>query len=464
MTALQMNTDQRDASNLRLDKAPWLNKSFWAGVALAFPFYAEFFSLRWLLVGLLPFILLAFLWRRPVKFPSAAILPMVLLISLHVVALGVTDTAYAHLVIKELIIASGLLFIYFLAGEDVSKGFFAVLIPLGLVTALFGLAKAALLYRGYLIGFLLDSCGSYPAGSALCVNYNNLGFLWLVAALGCVRNRLWFGLPILIAAGALSSSRRFLVLMVFLPFVMVLLEGRAAWLRASLLVVVSTLAVYAIADSESFERFRYGKEPYSKILSFDKEKLSGSAKEELSAGASAETELSTGTGTTAEAELSLGAAADAKAESSPGAGANAIIKINRSAPSAMLGTMSDGALGAGSRLSYWKLAFSNLGLLPQGWRHHELFSCTFSSCDKFHYPHMAIMTEWLIGGFFFGLVAVAFYVWPLWVVWRQGSVIHIALLMMALPYSLISGDTVFSLPGVVASLLVALSSVPRRSL
>lgn len=383
---------------------------------MATPFYAEFVSWYLAIVLAVPLLFLGVLYRRKPSLPHYAITPMLLLLFLHGGALVYSDTQFEYQVIKDIIISSFVLFIYFLADEDTESGFFSALIFLGTITALIGLMKAAFLDRGYLLGFILDSCHYYPAGSALCVNYNNLGLLWLIASLGCLRNRWWLLLPILISAGLLSSSRRFIVLAAFLPVVWILVEGRAAIIKSIIIGVLVVLMVHFVTDPVSFEHYRFGEKEFKVLFEIDED-----------------------------------------------IGYDNHIQINRSLPSVMLGTMTDGTFGTASRLDYWKLAFNNLSWLPQGWSYHEIFSCQFSDCSEFHYPHMSIMSAWLIGGVLFGLIAITFYAWPTWVIWRQGSVIHIAVLLFALPYSLISGDTVFSLAIYLACMLVALSSVRRRS-
>lgn len=399
-----------------------LNKGFLGGLAMCTPFYAEFFSWRWAGLLVVPFFLLVLIRREKVKCPNWAVLPMIALLLLHAVALCLSETAFASQVIKDLIIASFLLVIYFLADEDTSVGFFYFLVPLALVTALLGLVKAGLLDRGYLVGILIESCSFNPPGSTLCINYNNLGFIWLVGILGCLNKRFWWLLPLLIAAGALSGSRRFVVLMVFIPIVWVLVEGRSAIAKSLCIALFSTVLVYVVTDPVSFDRYRFGGEPF-RVL-----------------------------------EFKFGAEVAEIVESS-----HFTAKINRSAPMAMLGTMADGTLGTGSRLDFWKLGASMLSWVPQGWSYHEVFSCTFSPCSEFNYPHMSIMTEWIIGGVIFGFVAIAFYAWPLSLIWRAKRVLPIALFVVALPYSLISGDTVFSLPICIACMLVALSSVRRNA-
>ncbi|WP_337157540.1 hypothetical protein [Pseudomonas putida] len=411
-------------------------KGFLGGVAMAAPFYAEFFSWRGVVLLAVPLFVLLLLRREKITPPPLAILPMVSLLALHAVALVFSHTMFADQVFKDLVVASFLLFVYVLADEDMLAGFFSALVPLALATALLGLVKAALLDRGYLLGFILEGCAYYPAGSALCVNYNNLGLLWLVAALGCVKTRFWWAIPFLIAAGALSSSRRFIVLMVFLPFIWILIQGRSAVVKSAIVTVFSVLLIYTVSDPASFETFRYGDVAYTVLSIGDMVGIDG-----LTINRS-----------TPEAMLST------MADGSGGAG----LTINRSTPEAMLSTMADGSGGAGSRIKFWRLGLSMVSWYPQGWAYHQVFSCAFSPCAMFHYPHMPVIAEWIIGGVLFAVVALAFYVWPFWRVLRERQILPIVLFLFALPYSLISGDTVFSLPICLACMFVALSCVPRR--
>ncbi len=398
---------------------------------MAAPFYAEFFSWRWVVLLAVPFFFHSLLFRSKLKKPPLAVIPMVLLLGLHGASLLFTTTPFIGLVVKDLVIALFLLFVFVQAEEDMLVGFFSFLIPLALVTATVGLLKAALLDRGYLIGLIADSCFYYPAGSSLCVNYNNLAFMWLVAALGCMRTRFWWAVPILVAAGALSSSRRFIVLMIFLPFFWILLQGWSATVKVTFAVLLSALLINVVSDSESFERFRFGGEPY-KVLSLN--------------GVLTSRDMSNNRSTP---EFMLGTMAGRD------------MSINRSTPEVMLGTMADGSLGASSRLEFWALGTSMVNWWPQGWSYHEVFSCKFSSCSDFHYPHMTIISEWIVGGFLFALVAIAFFVWPFLQIVMAKQLFAAALFFLAVPYALISGDTVFSLPGCVSCMLVALSSVRK---
>lgn len=409
-----------------IDVSQGLRKGVLGGIALSAPFYAEFFSWFWVMLMVLPLFVLALIRRERVKVPHLVMLPMVLLLGLHAVALVFSHTPFASQVFKDLVIASFLLFIYVLADEDLLAGFFAALIPLALVTALIGVVKATLLDQGYLLGFMLEGCATYPAGSALCVNYNNLGLMWLVAALGCMKTRFWWVIPLLVVAGALSSSRRFIVLLAILPFVWLLIQGRSALFKVALVTVLSVGLLQVVSDPESFAKFQHGNKPF-KVLSLD---------------------------LLVDEVASLGHAEIPEVDV---AGV-----INRSTPEAMLSTMADGTAGTASRLAFWQLGFSMLSWLPQGWSYHQVFSCAFSPCSEFNYPHMPLMVEWIIGGVLFGLVAIAFYALPFWQLLKARQIVPITLYLLALPYALISGDTVFSLPICLACVFVAMSCVPRR--
>lgn len=387
-------------------------KNFWAGVALAAPFYAEFFSWYFAIFLALP-LGLAIITKRPdIRLPSIAIFPMAVLILSHFLAIFYSQSKFQFQITKDLLIATFLLMVYIMSDDDALDGFLKTIMPLGIISAFLGIAKAALLDRGYVLGLILENCGYYPAGSALCVNYNNLGMIWLITAIACLRNGWWRLLPVLITAGLLSSSRRFIVLATMLPFVWIFLEGKTAVIKSVLVAGLIALLLNAVTDSESFERFRFGNEPYTVLFINNIDEI--------------------------------------------------ILTTNRSNPTAMLGTMTDGTLGTASRLDYWRLALDNIRWFPQGWQYHEDFSCSFSDCSDFHYPHMSIMSEWLIGGIVLGLTAIMFYLLPLFLVMRNKSVVHISILLFSLPYSLISGDTVFSLPIYLGCMLVALSSLPRK--
>lgn len=392
-------------------------RGFWAGVALASPVYAEFVPWVWTTILVAPLVILVLTQRERVGLPPVSIAPMLAMFLLHLTALGFSHTDFQQTVIKDLVIALLLLLIFLFADRRSFDGFMFAVIPVATVAAIAGLAKAALQDRGYLVGYILDSCYYYPAGSSLCVNYNNLGLVWMIAILGCIKFRWLVLIPILLAAGALVGSRRFLLLMMLLPFVWLFYHKWKGFVPLAVISLSSFLLLNVVSDPDSFERFRFGAEPYTVILP----------------------------------------SIDPNANALDGGH----VSINRAIPSAMLGTLADGTFGTASRLDLWGLGVAQLGWLPQGWAYHEVFSCQFSDCTQFIYPHASILSAWIAGGVVFGIVALLFYAWPIMAVWQRGDFIPLVLTVFAVCYSLISGDTVFSLPVALGSMLVGLSSIER---
>lgn len=396
-----------------------ISTGYCAGLAFAVPIYNEFFNWYYSIILILPLIF-NFIWSGfVIRKPSEALIPFGLLFFLYSFTLLFYPSEYSAYIAKELIIASYLFLIYLISNEDSCNGFFDAIIPLGIITALMGLVKAYLLDRGYILGFMLDYCNSYPAGSGLCLNYNNLGLIWLIACLGCFNRGLWYWIPLIIAAGALVSSRRFLVLMFFIPVIWFYLRQNFTITRAIILISSSFLIINLISSPDSFERFRFGAEEYKIILSFGETVLDATDEPE----------------------------------------SRDVVNINRSTPSAILGTMSDGTLGTASRLDLWAYAWDLASFKPQGWTYHNKFSCKFSGCAEYVYPHSSILSAWIAGGFIFAIFAMMFYLWPLYNVFSDGSVIAKSLLLISIPFSIISGDTVFSIPIFVSAMIVALSSL-----
>jgi hypothetical protein len=123
----------------------------------------------------------------------------------------------------------------------------------------------------------------------------------------------------------------------------------------------------------------------------------------------------------------------------------------------MLGTINaDSEYGAGARIDRWKLGAQGLTIAGSGFDYHTEFSCKFTKCREVDYPHMPVISEWLIGGVVAGLAAIGFYAGLLWAAWRRRAVIPTAALLVTMPYSLISGDTLFSLPQMMAVGMVVL--------
>jgi hypothetical protein len=134
----------------------------------------------------------------------------------------------------------------------------------------------------------------------------------------------------------------------------------------------------------------------------------------------------------------------------------------------LLGTMgADQAYGSESRAEKWKMGMrlleERVWLGGIGFAYHQAFSCRFTACDRLDYPHFPILSEWLVGGIAGAVVAVAIYVLLFRSIWRSGwdgwksgsSAVAVAVL----PYALLSGDTLFSIPQFIIVCLLAQSQL-----
>lgn len=126
--------------------------------------------------------------------------------------------------------------------------------------------------------------------------------------------------------------------------------------------------------------------------------------------------------------------------------------------------------GLESRIEKWQLGMNLLTnhtwLLGMGFSYHEIYSCRFVDCSFIDYPHFPILSEWLVSGIAGAFVAVAIYFIYFFLFqsiwrsrregWTSGSS---AMVLAVLPYSLISGDTLFSIPQFIMVCLLAQSQV-----
>jgi hypothetical protein len=133
-------------------------------------------------------------------------------------------------------------------------------------------------------------------------------------------------------------------------------------------------------------------------------------------------------------------------------------KIRKTDPDTLvkvMGTVQENYIyGFDTRIPKWRLGLDLLSdgnwIRGIGFDYHTAFSCRFVDCQYMDYPHFPIMSEVLIGGFGGGLVSIAVYGMFFLSIWRSGrkgllsgsSVIALAVF----PYSILSGDTIFSVP------------------
>lgn len=332
------------------------------------------------------------------------------------------------------------------------EGFFTALIPFVLVTAVIGLVKAALLERGILVGFVHSLYpDQYPTGSSLRGDINLFGLSMLVAGLGLVVNRFdrngfpkrtvfrIFALALIVSAGMLTESRRFMILSILIPAMWLALSFMLTPKRPFVLKVLLPLAGLACLIGVLFWIIQ-SPAPFQKVtvMQFSDTPQDGAAGKKEAASASS--------------------------ENNPVTHDITVRKTNPATIYRLLGTMgADQAYGFESRAEKWQLGLSLLEervwLGGIGFAYHQTFSCRFTACGHLDYPHFPILSEWLVGGIAGAVVAVAIYVllfrsiWRSgWDGWKSGSS---AIALAVVPYSLLSGDTLFSIPQFIIVCLLA---------
>jgi len=398
------------------------NRTYWAGVALSGP----------IIVGALPswtLALAAMPWLASLtsggvvltRKPSLIVGAVLALAVIHLVSLLVSTTPFRWDVSRDLIIALACSAIFLSVASipttRVSDGFFAVVTPLAIAISALGLVKFGFQKAGLVFAPIVDACGYISVGTTFCGDYNMYALFLLIGAIGVVVrhfakpspiNMVW--LSVVLCAGFFAGSRRFIFLLPLVPAMWVFLayrhHGTGPDFRQSVRQITFVFAVLAAAVWLT---------------------PTGVYKANVMLG------------------VGYGGLTINDASGQP---------IGPTELSALLGSMSkDEGYGLGSRSDRWRLGVKLIAESPvvgHGFAYHEAFSCKFVKCQFIDYPHAPILSAWLMAGLL-GLAAVCiFYFAIAGSAWRAGTD-GIAsgatpLMLAVLPYSLISGDTVFSLP------------------
>ena len=439
--------------------------AFLAGMTLAIPFVAELFPSSYvrhlsLLIAIPFFIHMA---RFGVRVRNEGGIPYIvwatLIVALvHVYGLWTGPTQYWKNVLRDVVMATSIVSVFLVARKrsepgDVLRGFFAAVVLFALFAATLGLVKAALVERGILLSFLYSiDPGLYPPGSCWQRDYNLFGLSLLVAGVGLVARQFKtnncnrdiviysIGLVLILAAGICAGSRRFLIFSVVIPISWLTIGAFSIprpQIAKKLLLPMAGVACavgmifWIIQSSTPFE--------YYKIFSISD--LGRSIFETLE---------------------TKGKESDRSA-----------VTVMETNPKLILGTMNqEHAYGFDTRLGRWKLGTDLLiekaWLIGMGFSYHEAFAYRFVEEDNLDYPHFPILSEWLIGGIVGGIAAIAVYFLLFQSVWNAGRGGWIsgssAIVIAVVPYSLLSGDTLFSIPQfLIVCLLAQIYTAPGRN-
>jgi hypothetical protein len=319
-----------------------------------------------------------------------------------------------------------------------------------LFAAILGLVKAAMMERGVLFGFLYNiDPGHYPPGSCLQRDYNLFSLTLLIAGLGIAiwhfqNNRslrdtaiCFSALALIFTAGILGGSRRFLLCSPAIPFLWtaigVFVIPKSQIIKKVIVpaiggAIIVYMLIWIIQSPIPFQNY--------KLFYFDNivaKKLLG------------------GKSLTDDPLRTMGVDANE-------------VKIMDANPELILSTLNQQkAYGFDTRIIRWQLAINLLAegawFYGIGFSYHNTFSRRFVDGAFIDYPHFPILSEWLIGGVVGSMAAAAVYLLLVRAIWRSGREGLFsgssAIALLVFPYSLLSGDTIFSIPQfLIACLLV----------
>lgn len=477
------------ASGARLGSKPGWDSALWAGGVMAMVFLVPALTL----VLALPLLAGVLLSRRGAGVWLGApplVWAVVAVIALHLIGLILGQTPYQRAILLEIGVVVAILALFMTSRDGpvgsgrFVDGFFAVLVPLIALISIVALVKAALLERGVLLSFVPGPIELYPGGSSLRSDYNVFGLSLLAGALGLLRmlseRARWKGslalptiaLALVLAALSMTGSRRTLILATMIPAYWAILalfveRGKGITVRTGLALLAATLGAAwlfaAVTATDKAKTYVVWPAPASRL-----------AKQAERPVASLPMPGVPGTG-----DLETGGGGLAPPMSAPGqridpAVAEAMEAQGRETDLALLQSMGrENAYGFATRTGRWQYGWQRISeqgwWKPAGFSYHREFSCRFVKCEHIDYPHLPLLSEWMIGGgagLAAALACLLFALWAAWQAgwngWRSGAT---PVLLVSLPSVLISGDTLLSTPQfLVAALLVYCSLArPARS-
>jgi hypothetical protein len=400
-----------------------------AGLLFVLPFTETLIPNFWLyLIGVCTLCLGG--WHSTKKYQDISlVLYIIALLTLwHLIIVIYTESSHKKALINEIVIASALILAALLAAAsgksgNVLKVFLSGLSFIGVTSASLGLLKQALLDQGIMVNTLVTN-NTYPQGTSLSLDYNDMANLWLVALI-CIfpiqpkKAPVWkFAVSAILAAAILGcGSRRGLIALMLLPLAaccFYIIRGLSLKclkfiLRATSSIAIGGFFVFIITDSAQFQTFKRS------VNTIDHERSD-----------------------------------------------QHVVTPPRAYPWVISSTINQSI--ADSRLELVNQALPIVRqslLLGSGFSYHELYETSSRQ-----YPHLRFFTELLIGGVAYGLSVLCLFFYTLWHVLKNfghaSNVAHLKLSAIFLVVSVFwisSGDTWLSLPQWLSvALLINMSS------
>ncbi|HRN87732.1 MAG TPA: O-antigen ligase family protein [Hyphomicrobium sp.] len=449
--------------------ACWPTRGFLVGAALTTPFLVNIVP-TWI-AALFALPLLADIAFRGIRLRAAfRLTPLLGIIYALALAnlLAIETTPYKINVVYAMIWSGATVGLFLLAmdeqdrPDEIIKGLFSCLAPIAALFAVAGLIKHVLQIEGYVFASLIDTCVSgYPQGTSFCGDYNLYALFLAVGAIGLSvivlsrKHSIWMtglllvALSAVLCAGFYVGSRRFMFVVLLVPMLWV---AYALWSRPpkevlglALIPLIVTSALYAGVNQRAEAMSDYRNIAIEEVVADWFSKVIGH---------------------TAEVRE------DPREEAAYEEPKKDVHWPRTVSPEGLAKTMTPSeGFGLASRLDRWSLGLQlveeNNYVSGSGFSYHEVFACRFVNCEHIDYPHSPILSAWIGFGIVGLLLALGFYavtIYNLFVAGKAGLLSGASAVTLAvMPYSFISGDTIFSLPHtMIGALLIEVSARTAR--
>ncbi len=475
-----------DAGIRRAQHVPFLGEQFlkrsrayWAGGLLSVPFVmVPLKENMYPYLAVLAVPLITNVFRDGICIRDIRITPLIgitiAIVWIHMMSYIVGPTEYGGRVFVDMaaaLVAVGLLLAASQSADssELTKGFWGVMIPAGALIMVIALVKYILLENGYVLRMLMYECGvDYPRGTNLCSDYNLFGIVVVAASIGFITN---------IFQGAKSKRVQLIMLISMALFVAVYSGSRRIYISIPVLIINyiacgiyyrvqireitivgmmilgSTVSLFFVFGSFGQNIVKIG-EDYVIGANEDSNAVKTTALVSiLEPGVPAFTELLA----VAKAEAVADTEAPSLIES---AFAGEPLLIPKVDPGTLYQSIDPNeAFGLQSRIERWRFGWElikeNGYIAGSGFAYHKPFSCRFVNCEYMDYPHAALISAWIYGGIVGIVIILGLYMYLLTSMLQAGwkGIMSGAtpMVLVIAPSTLISGDTILSIPHFIIS-------------
>lgn len=375
----------------------WMT-NFGGGFVLMSPFLSDFISWYILLpINIIIAIQILITNKFKIHLGIEAV-PFLALIVIHSFFVLSTSSPFHEIIKKEILIAGFFLFFYVLSSKSYEDGFIKILISFCVLISTFSILKFILLLNGIGFSFLFASCGLlYPEGTQLCINPIIFTYLLLLGVFFSLMTKKYYLVPLLLVSGFFTESRRFLILIPLIILFFTFFYKHKIPLRW--VACYATLVATIIFFQERTSIFLIEEQ----INIFDVKK--------------------------SDKYLT--------------------IVDSTSNISSLIYTLFTSQVGFDSRLPKIFLGLELLDSAPMGFEYHHHFLFQEHNNIVYDYPHLPLLSEYLIGGGVLLFISIIFILTPIFILFLRKEWAYLFLMIVSFAYFQISGDNLLSVPNLI---------------